>query len=135
MTPEKWEQIKTIFNKAVALSSPRREKRFVAVGETEISNEVRKMLAADAIDLFEFSPVKEILKEAVGKKAPEKIGVYKILSEIGRGGIGAVYLAERADGEFSQKVAIKLIKPGRDSDEIMRRFRNERQILAELHHP
>src|SRR5207237_5155501 len=66
---------------------------------------------------------------------PEKIGKYKIIREIGRGGMGAVYYATRDDGEFKQKVAIKLIKRGMDSDEILRRFRNERQILAELQHP
>ena len=49
--------------------------------------------------------------------------------------MGAVYLGERADGEFKQKVAIKLIKRGMDSDFIIRRFRHERQILASFEHP
>jgi len=49
--------------------------------------------------------------------------------------MAAVYLAERADGEFRQQVAIKLIRPGLDSDEVLRRFRNERQTLAGLDHP
>jgi non-specific serine/threonine protein kinase/serine/threonine-protein kinase len=135
MTPEKWKQIKAIFDEAVELSSTGRERRLASVSETEISDEVRKMLATDAVDLFEFSPVKELLNNVGEKELPEKIGVYKIVKEIGRGGMGAVFLAERADGEFSQQVAIKLIKRGMDSDEILRRFRNERQILAELHHP
>ncbi len=64
-----------------------------------------------------------------------EIGVYRLTREIGRGGMGAVYLAERADGEFFQKVAIKLIKRGMDSDFIIRRFRHERQILASFEHP
>src|SRR5205085_5507729 len=64
-----------------------------------------------------------------------RIGVFQIKEEIGRGGMGAVFLAERADGEFSQKVAIKLIKRGMDTDFIVRRFRHERQILATLDHP
>ncbi|HUF09394.1 MAG TPA: serine/threonine-protein kinase, partial [Rhodothermales bacterium] len=55
--------------------------------------------------------------------------------EIGRGGMGAVYLAERADGQFSKQVALKLVKRGMDTDEILRRFRTERQILAGLEHP
>src|SRR4028118_840385 len=64
-----------------------------------------------------------------------RIGVYELKREIGRGGMGAVYLAERADGEFYQTVAVKLIKRGMDTDMILKRFRRERQILAALNHP
>lgn len=64
-----------------------------------------------------------------------RIGPYRILREIGRGGMGAVYLAERDDEHYHQRVAIKLIKPGLGGDLIRRRFRNEMQILAELNHP
>jgi serine/threonine-protein kinase len=58
---------------------------------------------------------------------------YRIVREIGRGGIGVVYLAERSDGEFKQTVAIKVVH--RSGEEIERRFRAERQILAALDHP
>jgi serine/threonine protein kinase/Tfp pilus assembly protein PilF len=63
------------------------------------------------------------------------VGSYRLLREIGRGGMGAVFLAERADGIFKTKAAVKLIKRGMDTDSILRRFRNERQILAALNHP
>ncbi|MGH7629126.1 MAG: serine/threonine-protein kinase [Gemmatimonadales bacterium] len=63
------------------------------------------------------------------------VGPYRVLRELARGGMGAVYLAERADGQFEQRVALKLIKSGMASDEIHRRFLAERQILARLHHP
>ena len=63
------------------------------------------------------------------------IGVYRLEEEIGRGGMGAVYRAERIDGEFKQTVAVKLIKRGMDTDLILKRFRRERQILAALDHP
>jgi tRNA A-37 threonylcarbamoyl transferase component Bud32/TolB-like protein/Tfp pilus assembly protein PilF len=63
------------------------------------------------------------------------LGPYRILSEIARGGMGAVYLAERADGQYQQRVALKLIKRGLDIDPMLRRFRAERQILASLEHP
>ena len=63
------------------------------------------------------------------------IGRYRLLREIGRGGMGAVWLAERADGHYEQQVALKLIKRGMDSDEILARFLRERQILARLEHP
>lgn len=65
----------------------------------------------------------------------QRIGVYELKKEIGRGGMGAVYLANRADGEFNHSVAIKLIKRGMDTDLILKRFRRERQILAALNHP
>ena len=69
-----------------------------------------------------------------GSLAGHFIGPYKILREIGRGGMGAVYLALRADDQFRKQVAIKLIKPGMDTGAVIRRFRNERQILAALDH-
>ena len=62
----------------------------------------------------------------------KQIGNYKIVREIGRGGMGAVYLAERED--FRQMVALKVIKRGMDTDEIVKRFRRERQVLASLNH-
>ncbi|MFQ5571934.1 MAG: tetratricopeptide repeat protein [Rhodothermales bacterium] len=62
------------------------------------------------------------------------IGLYRVIRELGRGGMGVVYLAERADGHFEQQVALKLIKRGMDSEEIERRFLKERQILARLEH-
>lgn len=63
------------------------------------------------------------------------VGPYRIQREVGRGGMGTVYEAWRADGEFNHRVAIKLIKGGLDRDFVLRRFRNERQILAALDHP
>lgn len=64
-----------------------------------------------------------------------RIGDYRIEREIGRGGMGAVYLAVRADNTFQKRVAIKIVKHGMDTDFILRRFRRERQILATLSHP
>ncbi|MGN6519648.1 MAG: protein kinase domain-containing protein [Dokdonella sp.] len=63
------------------------------------------------------------------------VGPFRLLREIGRGGMGAVWLAERADGAFRQRVAVKLIRSGWDVDEVFARFRAERQILAGLQHP
>ena len=64
-----------------------------------------------------------------------RIGPYSVVRELGRGGMGAVYLAERADGQYQQRVALKLIKRGMDSEQVLARFRAERQILASLDHP
>ncbi len=68
-------------------------------------------------------------------KAPERVGNYKITKELGRGGMGQVYLAVRDDGTFSQRVAIKIVKRGMETDEITRRFELERRVLAALNHP
>jgi eukaryotic-like serine/threonine-protein kinase len=63
-----------------------------------------------------------------------RAGPYRIVREIGRGGMGRVYLAERDDGQFQQTVAVKVLKRGLDTDEMLRRFLRERQILARLEH-
>jgi serine/threonine-protein kinase len=65
----------------------------------------------------------------------DRVGPYRVIHELGRGGMGIVYRAERADGEFVQIVALKLVRRGLDSDETTVRFRRERQILAQLDHP
>lgn len=64
-----------------------------------------------------------------------RIGPYRVVREIGHGGMAVVLLAERDDGEFEQRVALKLIKPGLDTEQVLRRFCRERQILASLEHP
>ena len=64
-----------------------------------------------------------------------QIGSYRIVREIGQGGMGAVFLAERSDGEFQQKVALKIVGRGFGGSELARRFKQERQILASLNHP
>jgi serine/threonine-protein kinase len=67
--------------------------------------------------------------------AGTRLGAYRIEALIGRGGMGDVYRASRADAQYEQQVAIKLMRPGRDATELLRRFRTERQILARLQHP
>jgi serine/threonine-protein kinase len=64
-----------------------------------------------------------------------RIGPYRVIRPIGSGGMGTVYLAERADGQFDQRVALKVIKRGMDSNTILARFHAERRILARLQHP
>ncbi len=64
-----------------------------------------------------------------------RIRRYELVEFLGAGGMGAVWLAERTDGGFDQRVALKLIKRGLDTDEVLRRFRRERQVLAQLEHP
>ena len=67
--------------------------------------------------------------------APERAGAYRITGAIGKGGMGAVYLAERDQGDFEHQVAIKVVHPGAFADALAERFTRERQILAALNHP
>ena len=69
------------------------------------------------------------------ERLPARIGPYRILREIGRGGMGIAYLAERSDGHFRQQVALKVMRPGSETHELRRRFEQERQIIASLNHP
>ena len=105
--------------------------------------EVEAMLAGAEADAFLNSPAAVLagpLLEAVARgdgatlSPGALIGPYRLVRELGHGGMGVVYLAERADGQFEQRVALKLIKRGMDSDEILRRFLAERQVLARLSH-
>ena len=108
---------------------------------TDIRPEIEKLLAADrdAGDFME-SPVfvdPEISSkwDPLKEKHPDEIDGYKIIEPIGFGGMGTVYLAERRGEEFSQKVALKVIKRGMDTQTVLRRFLTERRILSDLEHP
>ena len=89
-------------------------------------------LAADLLAAPGNAPIAG--SESARDRAGEIVGPYRVLTLLGEGGMGAVYLAARNDGQFEHRVALKLIKRGMDSDEILRRFLAERQILARLQH-
>lgn len=74
-------------------------------------------------------------EEIAPRQGPSQVGPYKILRELGRGGMSTVYLAERSDEHYRKLVALKVVKRGMDTGEILRRLRQERQILAQLEHP
>ncbi len=143
MTPARWEQIKRIFDEAIECA-PEQRAQFVAdacAGDEALRADVEALLVAhEEASSFIEHPAAD---EATRLFAPppndallgQQIGPYKLVREIGRGGMGRVYLAVRDDGQFQQRVALKLIASGLDSDEIGRRFRQERQILAALNHP
>lgn len=102
--------------------------------------EVESLLRAYAdaegfLDPLDDANTSALLAEGAALHTYPQVGPYQVLRELGRGGMGVVYLAERADGHFEQHVAVKLIKRGMDSDAIEQRFLHERQILARLQHP
>jgi serine/threonine protein kinase len=136
MSPEKWNEIKQIFNEVVDLS-PTEQSIFLGANckDAEIRSEVEKMLAADAEEFLEESPFSSLAEDEYADFNDKKFGHYRILREIGRGGMGTVFAALRDDGEFEQQAAIKIIKRGLNTFDIVRRFRRERQILASLTHP
>jgi serine/threonine protein kinase/Tfp pilus assembly protein PilF len=79
--------------------------------------------------------VSQAFEDALGDRSGKLLGNYRLISVLGRGGMGVVYMAERADREFEKKVAIKLLPSGLENPEAEQRFRRERQILARLEHP
>ena len=143
-TGSRWAAIKQLFEAALALESAERDTflQRECGGNEEIRREVLSLLAAyeETGDFLE-SPLgsaRSLLETPVQTASEEpvvlgtRLGAYRLESEIGQGGMGAVYLATRADSEFDKRVAIKLIREGAASEFAIRRFRNERQILARL---
>jgi tetratricopeptide (TPR) repeat protein len=110
-------------------------------GDEELCREVSSLLASDVAGAGSFlqSKVQSAVvtfHESSGQAgAGRRIGPYELVRELGRGGMGTVWLAVRADDQYVTEVAIKLVRPGLDTDLILRRFRRERQILAWLQHP
>jgi len=137
--PARWQRLKEIL--ADALEQPSVEKQTAVLREscaddTTLLREAEKLLAHDTTVFEEFAEFAAArLRRDERDRIGERIGAYAVISELGRGGMGAVYLAERADGQFEKRVAIKVLKRGTDTDEVLRRFRIERQILANLEHP
>ncbi len=137
------ERLKEIFHSARELPPGERD-AFLADAcgtDEQLRQEVEALLKSDrAADDFIADPPARLVADAFGgspdpSEAGRTIGQYKLLTRIGTGGMGAVYLAERADQQFQMQVAIKLIKRGMDTDSVLRRFQHERQILASLEHP
>ena len=139
MSAPEWGEIKTVLAdvlEADPTTRPQLLDRLCGV-DTELRRAVESFLVlqtrADA--LFESNALPAVAVLAAPDALPETIGPYRILREIGRGGMGVVYLGERADGQYEKQVAIKVITaPWRDAG-LERRFQRERQILAQLEHP
>jgi serine/threonine protein kinase len=144
MSPERWKKVEAIFNAALAFNSVERDEfvRRACDGDQALLEQIVSMLANDensepffAQGVFGLIESPEGNGSVSDENINRRIGVYKLVEQLGRGGMGAVYLAERADQEFRQQAAIKLINRGMNSDLVLQRFRHERQILADLNHP
>ncbi len=151
MTPERWRRVKHILNEALERGGVA-DSEFLCEAcddDAELRHQVEVLLTSDR-DAGEFLAPIDLLTNLTGSEesqirltepplfseitAGRRIGPYEIVQEVGRGGMGAVYLAGRADGQFRRRVAIKFVKPGLGIRDSLWRFQNERQVLAQLDH-
>jgi serine/threonine-protein kinase len=143
LEPTRWARVAAWFDELAELAPAMREARLavIAAEDAPAADEVRALLDADARD-------SDLLDAGIAGSLPElaggalaaaprdgEIGPYRVLQPIGEGGMGVVFLAERGDGSYEQRVAIKLIRRGMDTTAILQRFLRERRILARLVHP
>ena len=145
-SPERWHQIESVLDAALDLPPEQRvgflERR--CERDADLRAHVEQLLrACDSSEHFleqpvagEAAPFVALSLASADLPAPgARVGAYRIIREAGRGGMGVVYLAERDDGAFRMRVALKLVRRGRGtSDVLTRRFQDERQILATLEH-
>jgi non-specific serine/threonine protein kinase/serine/threonine-protein kinase len=140
MKPERWQRIKSILADALEYQEPPARAAFLTeacAGDAALRDEVDSFLAEDPDGLEKFAVGPEAMAdhETTKTNTGRRLGAYELLRELGRGGMGTVWLARRADERFEQEVAIKLLKRGTDTEEVLRRFRAERRILGRLEHP
>ena len=142
MNPERWNRVKEIFAAALEREAVLRAAYIeqACAGDDELRTEVVSLIEAHetAGDFIEEEAAQRVglasehsRKDWIGRR----LGPYRIVAEAGRGGMSQVFKAVRDDQQYEKQVAIKLLKPGLDTDSLLRRFKAERQILAQLSHP
>jgi len=138
--PGNWEKVQEIFFAAADLPAGE-QRRFIesaCAGDPDLRREVASLLVADQTDSRDI----DLALEAAAQKLlgadtviGGRFGPWRVSREIGRGGMGVVYLAVRDDAQFQKQAALKFLKAGMDTAELLHRFRQERQIMASLEHP
>ena len=143
MTPERWQQVKEVFAQASALDPASRDPYLVRIcgDDGELRHEVASLLSAHATagaildrpagDYLPLSALESDEEPWQGRH----LGAYQLVECLGRGGMGEVWRARRADAQYEKEVAIKLVRGGYDTAFVLQRFKAERQILATLEHP
>lgn len=148
LTQTRWQQIDTLFDKALGKSKKERDLflQKMCGTDTDLLNHVEKLLQVydeaqeilgESVTTFAAPLIPGLIDQLSGKQqvsSGSRIGSYEILEELGYGGMGSVYLAKKKDAPYQKQVALKLIHPGMNTDGVLRRFRNEGQILASLEH-
>ncbi len=149
---DRWRQIDAVFAAVIERTEEERESylRNVSRNDAALYDEVRNLLnsasAADGDRVLSGDPasfIDQLLRDVSqtlehddsGLPAGGQIDAYRLIEQAGRGGMATVYLAERDAGGVRQRVALKLVKRGTDTDEVLRRFARERRLLASLEHP
>jgi len=140
MTPERWIRVRSLVEQAMVRPVAERSVFLdKATSDPQLRAEVDQLLAheREASSVFSIGGWNLQAQSAIAETslAGVVIGSYRLIRELGRGGMGAVYLAERADGEYQQKVALKILQESVFTPSLVERFRQERQILAGLSHP
>ena len=137
---EDWERIESLFQTAAELPAAARSGFLdqACAGDAALRDELESLLAADNHNASTIDSA--VQKEArslfgIEEMTGTRVGPYRVIREIGRGGMGSVYLGVRDDDQFHKEVAIKFIRQGMDTEDVLSRFRHERQILANLEHP
>ena len=143
MTPERWAEIKSVFDQVCAHGGADAAALLdrLCHGDAEMRREVMQLLDADrrAATFLEspavvMSPEPSSPASELSSMVGRRLGPYRVVREIGRGGMGTVYVGHRDDSEFEQRVALKVVREAR-SECVLEWFRYERQILASLEHP
>jgi non-specific serine/threonine protein kinase/serine/threonine-protein kinase len=143
MKTERWREIEDLLDAALERAPAERGLLLdrACADDTDLRREVESLLAHQTsaenfIEAPAFVFAADFLASDAGEQLENRhLGAYRILREVGRGGMGTVFLAERSDGEFQQLVALKVVRRGFADPDLTRRFRRERQILASLNHP
>ena len=142
MDPELWRRVESIFARAIDIEPAERDAWLdrVCGEDSELRREVDTLLAADG-------EIQDPLGDALGEEARHylaadgremvgrRVGAWRIERHLGDGGMSSVYLASRADDQFTKQVALKVIQPSMASTDLLRQFQNEKSILARLEHP
>lgn len=143
MTKDRWNDVKRIFQEASELEGRRRERYLSEAcgSDQELRAEVESLLRSDdeATGAFLKPPEGASVGDMIERQGRDTLigttlGPYRVKERLAAGGMGVVYTADRVDGQFEQRVAIKVIKRGMDSEGVLRRFKRERQTLASLVH-
>ena len=153
---DRWREADALFREALDRPPPEQEAFLDAAcgDDAGLRDEVSALLRAASesdgflarpVDALASVPWDRVLTE-VGRRtrsrgrpdtdrSGERVGAYRLIRTLGRGGMATVYLAERADGLWEQEVALKIVRRGLDTEDVVRRFHAERQILSTLNHP
>jgi tRNA A-37 threonylcarbamoyl transferase component Bud32 len=137
MTPERWREIRAVFDRLAPASAAARERELARLAESDVdlAEEVRALLAAEARDERFLEGPASSGSDRSDERGGERVGPWELLSPLGEGGMGRVFLARRADAAFDKLVAVKFVHAELLSPWLLERFAAERQALAALEHP